>query len=111
MTAHSVSDVALPARLWLARGKQALEAHRRDEAVVAFRRAVASDPTHIDSWLWLAGFCEDPHESLRCLARVLELDAHHEAAHEGIRWARKRLAMRPEPAAPETSYAAHAPRA
>ena len=105
MTTLSVSDLALPARLWLARGKQALQAHKRDEAVAAFRRAVAADPKHIDSWLWLAGFCEDPHESLRCLARVLELDAHNEAAHEGIRWARKRLAARDEPA----EHATHEP--
>ena len=99
MTTLSVSDLALPARLWLARGKQALQAGKRDEAVAAFRCAVAADPKHIDSWLWLAGFCEEPHESLRCLARVLELDAHNEAAHEGIRWARNRLAARDEPTA------------
>ncbi len=100
MTTLSVSELALPARLWLARGKQALQAGKRDEAVAAFRCAVAADPKHIDSWLWLAGFCEDPHESLLCLARVLELDANNDAAHEGIRWARKRLAAGDEPTAP-----------
>src|SRR5256885_2491108 len=92
MTNLSLSDQALPARLWLARGKQALHAGKREEAVAVFRRAVAADPTNIDSWLWLAGFCADPHESLRCLAQVLALDPPNEAAHEGIRWARKRLA-------------------
>ena len=91
MTNLSMTDLALPARLWLARGKQALHGGKRDEAVAAFRRAVAADPTHIDSWLWLAGFCADPHESLRCLAQVLALDPQSESAHEGIRWARKRL--------------------
>jgi len=109
MTTLSVSDMALPARLWLARGKQALQAGKRDEAFAAFRRAVAADPKHTDSWLWLAGFCEDPHESMRCLARVLELDAHNEAAHEGIRWARKRLAARDEPASPAAPGAEPAP--
>src|SRR5437763_17028421 len=92
VTNPSMTDLALPARLWLARGKQALHGGKRDEAVAAFRRAVAADPTIIDSWLWLAGFCADPHESLRCLAQVLALDPQNEAAHEGIRWARKRLA-------------------
>jgi lipoprotein-anchoring transpeptidase ErfK/SrfK len=110
MTTLSVSELALPARLWLARGKQALQADKRDEAVAAFRRAVAADPKNIDSWLWLAGFCEDPHESLRCLARVLELDAHSEAAHEGIRWARKRLAARDEPAVQAAPGAEPVPR-
>jgi lipoprotein-anchoring transpeptidase ErfK/SrfK len=94
MTTLSESELAQPARLWLARGQQALQADKRDEALAAFRQAVASDPHHIDSLLWLAGFCEDPHESLLYLTRVLELDAHNEAAHEGIRWARKRLSER-----------------
>ena len=108
MTNLSVSDLALPARLWLARGKQALQADNRAEAVAAFRRAVAADPKHIDSWLWLAGFCADPHESLRCLAQVLELEPHNDAAHEGIRWARKQLAALDEPAlAPARPDATH----
>jgi lipoprotein-anchoring transpeptidase ErfK/SrfK len=111
MTILSVSELTLPARLWLARGKQALQTGKRDEAVAAFRRAVVADPKHIDSWLWLAGFCEDPHESLRCLARVLELDVQNEVAHEGIRWARKLLAARDEPTAPAAPVAESAQRA
>jgi hypothetical protein len=34
---------------------------------------------------------EDPRESLRLLARALALNPRNEAAHEGIRWARRRL--------------------
>jgi tetratricopeptide (TPR) repeat protein len=70
----------------------ALKAGRRDEAVAAFRQAVATDPCHIDSLLWLAGLCDDPQESMRHLSRVLALDPRNESAHEGIRWARRRLA-------------------
>ena len=95
----STTSQSLSARLAqqrLVRGQAALRAGRRDEAVAAFRQAVAADPYHVDSLLWLAGMCDDPHESMRHLTRVLALDPRNESAHEGIRWARKRLGGEPE---------------
>ena len=80
-----------PARYWLQVGRQALKNGQRDEAVRALRQAVAADPYHTDSLLWLSGLCDDPRESLRLLARVLALDPRNEVAHEGIRWARRRM--------------------
>ena len=95
----STTSQSLSARLAqhrLVRGQAALGAGRRADAVQIFRQAVAADPYHVDSLLWLAGMCEDPHESMRHLSRVLALDPRNESAHEGIRWARKRLAGEPE---------------
>lgn len=90
----STTHPSLSARLAqqrLVRGQAALWDGRRDEAIQAFRQAVAADPYHLDSLLWLAGVCADPHESMRHLTRILALDPHNAAAHEGMRWARQRL--------------------
>ncbi len=92
MTAHAtLSRSFSPAPHWLRLGQQALKHGQRDEAMRALRHAVAADPYHAESLLWLSGLCNDPRESLRLLARVLALDPRNEAAHEGIRWARRRL--------------------
>ena len=80
-----------PARYWLQVGRQALKNGKRDEAVRALRQAVAADPYHTGSLLWLSGLCDDPRESLRLLSRVLALDPRNDVAHEGIRWARRRV--------------------
>jgi tetratricopeptide (TPR) repeat protein len=76
---------------WLARGQTALQAGRRAEALAALRQAVASDPNCVDALLWLAGLCDNPSDSLRHLTRALTLDPQNQAAHDGLRWARKRL--------------------
>ena len=87
------------ARHWLARGQTALQAGRRAEALAALRQAVSADPNCVDALLWLAGLCDNPTDSLRHLTRALTLDPQNEAAHDGIRWARKRLHERGETAA------------
>ncbi len=108
MTRDASTSTSSPAQRWLVIGQQALAAGKRSEGVSALRQAVSLDPYHVESLLWLAGVCGNPHESLRLLTRVLALDPQNPAAHEGIRWARKRLSEReantPTPSIPlETS--------
>jgi lipoprotein-anchoring transpeptidase ErfK/SrfK len=56
-----------------------------------FLKAIEREPDNIDALLLLSGVCERGEDSLRYLARVLEIDPRNERARAGIRWARKRV--------------------
>jgi lipoprotein-anchoring transpeptidase ErfK/SrfK len=56
-----------------------------------FLKAIEREPNNVDALLLLSGVCERGEDSLRYLARVLEIDPRNEPARAGIRWARKRV--------------------
>lgn len=56
-----------------------------------FEKIIEREPDHINALLLLAGVCDRGEDSLRYLARVLEIDPKSDRAHAGIRWARKRV--------------------
>ena len=66
-----------------------------------FDKALERDPGNVTALLWLAGLGETGEDSLRYLARVLEIDPKNDRAHAGIRWARRRVGA-PRPSTGDT---------
>ncbi len=62
-----------------------------DAARKFFEKIIERDPLNVHTLLLLAGVCDRGEDSLRYLARVLEIDPKIDRAHAGIRWARRRV--------------------
>src|SRR5512135_2533949 len=72
-------------------GEMLIDDSQPDAARKFFLKAIEREPNNIDALLLLSGACERGEDSLRYLARVLEIDPRDERARAGIRWARKRV--------------------
>jgi twitching motility two-component system response regulator PilG len=64
--------------------------------------AIRLDPNNELAWLWLSGVMELPHDTLRCLQRVLEINPNNTSAQAGLKWAQDRLGQSASPARPKT---------
>src|SRR5450759_3396290 len=62
-----------------------------DAARKFLEKAIEREPSNVTALLLLAGVCDRGEDSLRYLARVLEIDPKADRAHAGIRWARRRV--------------------
>src|SRR5512143_599177 len=72
-------------------GEMLIDDGQPDAARKFFLKAIEREPNNIDALLLLSGTCERGEDSLRYLARVLDIDPKNERARAGIRWARKRV--------------------
>lgn len=65
---------------------------RHKEALTLFKRAVEKEPRNEVAWLWLAELVDDDEERIKCLEKVLDVNAKNQGAQE-------RLASLRQPAA------------
>lgn len=72
------------AATFLTAAQQAFYRNERDAAYQLVRKALLSDPSSVDAWLWLSKLVDDPARERECLERALQLDPESSAARDGL---------------------------
>jgi twitching motility two-component system response regulator PilG len=83
-TATEVKQVMPAANAALRHGLVAAQAHDFDRARQFLQQATAESPDDVVGWYWLAIASESQDSAMRCLRRVLVLDADHVPAREAL---------------------------
>src|SRR5437763_1518397 len=64
--------------------EQAARRGQRETAYQLMCQALIENPSYVPAWLSMSKLVDDPTRQRECLERVLALDAHNEAARDGI---------------------------
>ena len=88
-TSTSISNITA----LLNAGIAAAKSNQRVKAGDLLKRAIQQDQNNVRAWLWLSSVVDDLAEQENCLKKILSIDPNHQAAQNGLKALKKKLAL------------------